>query len=148
MTSGAVGGHGLRSGFCVTLSGMRKFLVFLCVAVALGQDAIVVDLSPEDASNIARLYAEQAKIQAEIHKYRLMVGKKYATWGHVVTWYDGKSYRSDKNPAEFDFSKDFKHIVPKSTPATSSWTTGSTGNNLGCWTANPATIAVPYGDRN
>lgn len=28
MTSGAVGGHGLRSGFCVTLSGMRKFLVF------------------------------------------------------------------------------------------------------------------------
>lgn len=108
---------------------MKKILLLLCAAAALGQEAIVVDLSPEDSANIASLYRQDAEIEARISKAREEIGKKYATWGptNIV------NMSGERIPPPFNFSKDFRHIVPPQDPQKSCVSAGTN-----CWTVNPA----------
>lgn len=90
-------------------------LVTLALAFAFltsAQDAIVVDLSPKDAAWIADLYKQRDEIEAKIEAARAAIGEKYATWEQH---YRAVNPDGSQPPPDFEFSTDFKHIVPTPT---------------------------------
>lgn len=111
-----------------------KLTVFLLITASLisAQDAIVVDLSSVDATEVASLYKQKEELESKIKAKQEYVGKKYATWGG--------SYVPD-----FTYSTDYKHIVPNNRTFTGSVIISS---NVPCYSTSPylnygGTTALP-----
>jgi len=87
---------------------MRAFITLICAGLLSAQiPIVVVDLSPADAAMISDLYRQKAEIDKKIETARVAIGRKYVTWASFANDADGKPlYR-------FEFSTDFKHIVPE-----------------------------------
>ena len=112
------------------------FLAAPVLIPTFGQTAKVVALTPEDAAKAKALYAEQARVEENIAQLRDRISMVYLDPG----WFTG-----------FEFSEDFKYIVPASQPLPSvtngyTWpicygtgVTGSITNGGGITTFNGAT---------
>jgi hypothetical protein len=102
-------------------------LVLVVAVAALAQDANVIELDHSDSLRVEAAYKALQKAQADWDKVRDDIGEKYTerpvnTGGAggcslVVTnggkehcWKEGFTYGT------FEFSKDFRFIVPKSEP--------------------------------
>lgn len=138
---------------------MKKILValvFLSI-VGHGQTAKVIQLSPDDAKQAKALYDEQIALDKRKAAFEELVRTRYLTvkkgdkeWGDegVVFSINGAgvtvktSYRAGWNYGQFEYSEDFKYIVPKSmlingTGSLQFW-------NNGCNYINPVTTTAPY----
>lgn len=94
-------------------------IAFLFAVTASAQTAQVIQLNPEDAARAKALYAEKAKVDAEIEALKDSVKKKYV-WTAII----GNGYCTHAEQTEdgycipydwangFEFSTDFRFIVP------------------------------------
>ena len=107
------------------------FAVLFLSASLYAQTAKVVALSADDAKTAKSLYDEQAALDKRKAAFEELVRTRYLTvkkgdkeWGDegVVFSLNGSgttiktSYRAGWNYGQFEYSEDFKYIVPKSPP--------------------------------
>lgn len=104
-----------------------KFLVaifFLLAASTLGaQTANVIELEPSDAAKAQKAYADLQAAQLFWDSTSAYIGRKYAHAGNCVTTDSQNNITGGWGPCAispvsgfengFEFSKDFKYIVPK-----------------------------------
>lgn len=94
---------------------MKKLLLGLLLLSPLcvkAQTADVVELSNKDAAKAKFLYSELDRINAEIDRFRASVSTSYV---------EVKGYNPNAWVYGFTFSKNFKFIVPRQIPETSSY---------------------------
>ncbi len=115
---------------------MRKSIALIFVlatVLAYGQNAKVVPLSAEDAAKAKSLYEEQDKVNREISDLQAKIKKFYLS---PLKW----------PTADFQFSEDFKYVVPSPVLPYITTTCCNTGGGWilnGC--ANPAIGTVTGG---
>jgi hypothetical protein len=97
-------------------------LVLVVAVAALAQDANVIELDQSDSLRVETAYKALQKAQADWDKVRRDIGEKYTERpsntggnGHCTPIIDGKQhcYKEGFDYEEFQFSKDFRFIVPK-----------------------------------
>jgi hypothetical protein len=111
-------------------------------AAALAQTASVVELTPDDAAVAKRLYDQQAAITKQIADLQVKIRNKYLIQpcqtarpsvefcASSSTWFNG-----------FEYSTDFKFIVPKPLPT---YPTTTCGYPILCGTTlTPAFVNTP-----
>ena len=117
---------------------MKVKLALLSVLLAVplilnAQTAKVIKLSDADAEQAKALYAEKAQVETKITELEIKIHKDYITlWSPSEQ--NGVSYgfpKSGWTSLEFEYSDDFKYIVPKPYPA--NFVIGGTG----CFTTSP-----------
>lgn len=129
---------------------MKALALFLVLAASplFGQTAKVIQLSPEDAAQAKSLYAQKAEIEKKISSLVDGVHDKYLIISHHGP--DGLYgiYKDGWNNG-FEFSDDYKFIVPKtySTPNNCCYGWETSLSSMGCntFTVTPAT-GVLYGN--
>ncbi len=88
-----------------------RYLTLLFVSLILlpAQEAVVVPLKDADADLMRSLYKQRADLDIRIEMENARIGKLYATWdpGYARITSDGPQ------PPPFEYSRDFKYIVPK-----------------------------------
>lgn len=113
-------------------------MLLLSTIPAFGQSAKVVQLSPDDATTAKSLDAQQKDIQHQIKAFESRVRKKYLV---KTTDRNGSCQSLDGEIisgwgcGEFEYSEDFKFIVP-ATPAPKS----SCGP---MWMSSPVNASTP-----
>ena len=130
---------------------MKRYTLSLLVAVCTmfgtlthAQSAKVIALTPEDAAKIAKLSAQKAEIERQIEEFNKHVTDFYLTTpAESVTaggtewfcyWADNKHKCSRYGWNDFEYSTDFKYIVPKATPTPTNTICGGTS----CVFSSPA----------
>ncbi len=98
------------------------FLILLIPLPSFGQTAKVIQLTDEEAAQAKSLYAQKTDVDAKISALRDHVTKKYFPGINSCTteWTDGKRHAYCEPyiaPSDFEFSEDFRFVVPKPTPA-------------------------------
>lgn len=100
-------------------------LFWLTAIVVRAQTAVVVKLRIVDAITVQRVWKEKEAANAEWEKVRQRIGEEYAKG-----WGAGETYVCETNTPppvcnlvydNFEFSKDFDYIVPKSPRPSGSW---------------------------
>jgi hypothetical protein len=103
----------------------------LAASPLFGQTAKVIALSPEDAAQAKALFTQKAEIEKKIKHLEDAVHDKY-----LITPHHGPSglYGTYKEgwSAGFDYSEDFKFIVPKVYVPSS---TNCCGSSYGIWSS-------------
>ena len=101
-------------------SFMKMFLVSLiAIASCFAQEAKVIQLSKEDATRVKATYEALQKAQADWEAIKRKIADTYTTANgetRSVTIVEGREYKSDW--VKFEFSEDFKFIVPKRSSTT------------------------------
>jgi hypothetical protein len=97
-------------------------IVVLSACVCSAQTAKVIQLSESDAAEAKSLYAQQKEIEAKIADLRYRITKNYLTAskeeeGHTNTYSDPRGggwvwVKEGWGGGNYDFSEDFKFIVP------------------------------------
>lgn len=93
--------------------GLAMLSVFLAIPV-YSQSAVVVVLDGQDAAQIAHLYAQKADIEKQIKDLKDQIHDKYLVDPHYNQ--NHGLYGTPKTgweSGDFEFSEDFKAIVPK-----------------------------------
>ena len=101
-------------------------VVLFAALPVLGQTAKVIPLTQKDATEAKSLYAQQKDIEGKIADLRYRITKDYLTAskeeeGHTSTYSDPQGggrvwVRNGWGDGHFDFSEDFKFIVPQEPP--------------------------------
>jgi outer membrane murein-binding lipoprotein Lpp len=126
---------------------MKKFrqavvlLAVILVSVAgFAQTAKVIQLNPDDAGRARDLYAEQKRIEQDIADLQKKIKKEYLTKSKKSDWTGGSVCYGDTGQiapgwgcGEFEFSDDYKFIVPPQAKSQTTWS--------GVW--NGCTYTVP-----
>jgi hypothetical protein len=114
---------------------VKAIALFLILAASplIGQTAKVIQLSPEDAAQAKSLYTQKAEIEKKIKDLEDAVHDKYLITAHHGSQGLYGTYKEGWS-AGFDYSEDFRFIVPKSYPSTNGiWSSG-----CNCATITPA----------
>lgn len=117
------------------ISTLLLVLFLLSPLLLPAQTAKVIQLSPEDAKQAQNLYAEKAEVEAKIADLQNKIKVEY------LSEYQ-ESFGSYTLPGwelGFEYSTDFKFIVPKPTPLNLNSLFPSTGN---CSWIAPATGTI------
>lgn len=103
----------------------RRLLIMICLlgtSSVLAQTANVIELSPNDAARAQKAWDTLQKAQAEWKAVRSDIEKSYVKRACLVIGCTSTSVEGFES--DFEFSKDFKVIVPKA----ATWiTTGGSG---------------------
>lgn len=119
---------------------MKAVALFLILAASplIGQTAKVIALSPEDAAEAKTLYTQKAEIEKRIINLTDTIQHKYLALVPPHEGLNGFRHFKDGWSIGFEFSEDYKFIVPKVwTPLPSSPCCSA---SWGCFNPNPATI--------
>lgn len=97
----------------------------------VAQTAKVQPLTDSESIRAKHIYEESKRIEAEKSAFDAEIGQKYAGKGLYL----------------FEYSEDFKYIVPKTSPTCSGycWPSSQWLNcpgNVACFTASPANLSV------
>jgi len=129
------------------------FAIVLLSVACTAQSARVIQLSPDDAAKVKQLYAQRDAIEKQIADEKDAITAKYLVakpgqHGNCLGKYD---YAPGWNCGEFEYSEDFRFIVPQVGNTTAGKITWGSPN-WGCLTISPATNGteaqikpIPYG---
>ena len=98
---------------------MRRAVLFFLVAISVSaQTANVIELDPQDSIRAQKAWNALQKAQTEWDKTRSDIDDKYVNIGPEGVVLNLKTGRGYQQPLPgfsygFEFSRDFKHIVPK-----------------------------------
>lgn len=108
---------------------MKIFIVFtMLTMISSAQTAKVIQLSQDDAKQAKALTDEQTALDKRKAEFEEAIRTRYLTvirgdkdWGDtsVQIWNGAgvKSYRAGWDTGRFEYSEDFKFIVPKTVPS-------------------------------
>lgn len=125
---------------------MKIALALLALSLAAqAQTAKVIELSPEDAVKAKSLYEQQVSIGKQIDDLKMQVQKKYLkpAKGETCNIYysSGECYTSSWATG-FEYSDDFRFIVPAKTPSAPTNCYGSMLTN--CSFTSPFYTTTPF----
>lgn len=99
---------------------MKKILIFALLATSLGaQTANVIELKPDDALKVKTAWQELQKAEARWKDVNDLIDFSYVEVPYENALISGRSYHPREGFQNgFEFSNDFKYIVPKSSQIT------------------------------
>jgi hypothetical protein len=138
---------------------VKTIIVVLLLAFGVGlraQTAKVIELTPAEAKEAKALYAEQKAVADKIEKLRASIEKAHLIVVTATTYWDQptNTLKLQGWYGGFEFSEDFKFIVPVATPASSfnnlCFSTdgmGSTNCGVGTYLTVPTTVTYTHDGR-